>query len=97
MAQEKNGFCWECGEALGSGDFGRGDDCPKCGKETRVCRNCRFYDQTAYNECHEPQAERVVEKERANFCDYFEPDPGKKAQQKQKADPMQAANALFKS
>lgn len=21
--------------------------------------------------CHEPQAERVLDKERANFCDYF--------------------------
>jgi hypothetical protein len=25
-----------------------------------------------YNECREPSAERVVDKEKANFCDYFE-------------------------
>jgi hypothetical protein len=24
-----------------------------------------------YNECHEPQAERVVDKDRSNFCEYF--------------------------
>ncbi len=35
--------------------------------------NCRFYDETAYNECSEPSAERVVDKEKSNFCDYFSP------------------------
>jgi hypothetical protein len=24
-----------------------------------------------YNECRESQAERVIEKDRSNFCDYF--------------------------
>jgi len=50
---------------------GRRDACPTCSAELRSCRHCRFYDPTAYNACHEPQAERVLDKERANFCDYF--------------------------
>jgi hypothetical protein len=25
----------------------------------------------SYNDCREPQAARVVEKRRSNFCDYF--------------------------
>jgi hypothetical protein len=25
----------------------------------------------SYNECREPQAERVIEKDRSNFCDFF--------------------------
>ena len=33
--------------------------------------NCRFYDSSAYNDCSEPAADRVVEKDKANFCDYF--------------------------
>ena len=33
--------------------------------------NCDFYDAGAYNQCREPQAERVLEKEKGNFCDYF--------------------------
>jgi len=33
---------------------------------------CSFYDRTVYNECRESQAERVVEKEKSNFCDYFQ-------------------------
>jgi hypothetical protein len=48
------------------------------------------------NECRENQADRVVEKERSNFCDYFRPrlgaGTGMSAQEKAKA----AADALFK-
>jgi hypothetical protein len=32
-----------------------------------------FHDARAYNQCAEPQAERVVDKAHANFCDYFSP------------------------
>ncbi len=52
---------------------GRSARCPHCGAEVRCCRNCRFHDLSAYNECSEPSAERVLEKDRANFCDYFSP------------------------
>lgn len=41
-----------------------------------VCRNCAHHDTSAYNECREPQADRVLEKERSNFCDYFTPRSG---------------------
>ncbi|OSM02568.1 hypothetical protein MAIT1_02738 [Magnetofaba australis IT-1] len=34
---------------------------------------CRFYDPASYNECAEPVAERVVEKEDSTFCDWFKP------------------------
>lgn len=53
--------------------FGRQDTCPRCRAYLHCCLNCRFYDETAYNECHEPSAERVIDKDKANFCDYFEP------------------------
>ncbi|MDO8643792.1 MAG: hypothetical protein Q7S00_02350 [bacterium] len=51
--------------------MGRQEDCPHCGASLHCCYNCRFYDPNAYNECHEPVAERVVAKESANFCDCF--------------------------
>lgn len=51
---------------------GRTEECPACGTDLHSCIQCRFYDESAYNQCSEPQAERVVEKERANFCDYFQ-------------------------
>ena len=49
----------------------RREACPFCGWDLHVCLNCRFYDPGAYNQCREPQAERVLDKERSNFCDYF--------------------------
>lgn len=69
--------CHACATDLESEDpVGRSARCLKCGSDLRCCRNCRFYDLSAYNECAEPSAERVLDKERANFCDYFAPDAG---------------------
>ena len=49
------------------------DTCSRCDADLHVCRNCRHHDPSAYNECREPNAERVGERERANRCDYFAP------------------------
>jgi hypothetical protein len=38
---------------------------------------CKFYDVRVYNECKESNADRVVDKEKSNFCDYFSPVSGK--------------------
>ncbi len=74
---------------------GRGDSCPHCGSDVKVCLNCRFYDAASYNECREPSAERVVEKDRANFCDYFEfRGAGNKGAAPE--DPLQKLKGLFK-
>jgi hypothetical protein len=54
----------------------RRESCSRCGAELRCCVNCAFHDRSAYNECREPSAERVVDKDRANFCDYFAPKGG---------------------
>ncbi len=75
---------------------GRRDECPKCRADVHVCRNCQHYDPRAYNECREPQADVVIEKIRANFCDHFAP----LAQQGGKAAPTaeelrKKAEALF--
>lgn len=58
---------------------GRRDTCPKCGADSHACRNCAHHDRSAYNECREPQAERVLDKERSNMCDYFTPREGSPA------------------
>lgn len=49
------------------------DSCPKCHRDLHVCLNCFFHDRSAYNECREPAADRVTDKEGANFCEYFQP------------------------
>ncbi len=65
-------ICSKCKNELNlTGTVGRKETCPHCGADLRVCFNCRFYDPGAYNQCHEPQAERVVDKDRSNFCEYF--------------------------
>ena len=85
--------CWKCQKSLDESDYGRQNRCP-CGWDTRVCKNCSFYDRSSYNECRETQADRVVEKEKSNFCDYFK--PGSPQGQASKADLKAAADALFK-
>jgi hypothetical protein len=37
---------------------------------------CEFYDPRVAKSCREPVAEEVQDKERANFCDYFQARPG---------------------
>ncbi|MEE8574752.1 MAG: hypothetical protein V3T30_04995 [Thermodesulfobacteriota bacterium] len=64
--------CFSCKKELNiEGTPARADTCPACTADIKVCLNCGFYDANAYNECHEPQAERVTIKDRSNFCDYF--------------------------
>jgi hypothetical protein len=64
--------CHACGAgAEVIGVVSRSARCARCGADLRCCLNCRFHESSAYNECLEPSAERVLEKDRANFCDYF--------------------------
>lgn len=72
------------------------EECPQCRADAHVCKNCEFYDPKAYNECREPSAERVVEKERANYCDYFSPSAGAGGAISSADKLKAAAEALFK-
>lgn len=51
---------------------GRSDACERCGAEMRVCLNCRHYDPAVAQQCREPRAEPVAEKDRANYCEWFD-------------------------
>ena len=67
-----NGHCHHCGGAVSLVErIGRRDTCLHCGSDLHCCRNCRFHDLAAHNQCREPQAERQVDKERGNFCEFF--------------------------
>ncbi len=73
-------FCSKCGTPRTiSSRIGRRDTCSKCDADLHSCVNCRHYNVRAHNECNEPQAEWVREKDRANFCDYYDPRRGKSA------------------
>lgn len=89
--------CFRCGTAIPESNLGRQDTCEKCGADTRCCRNCRHYDRSRNNECGEEQAGRQVEKEKGNFCEWFQPRAGGGgAGGTTRNDLKSAADALFR-
>ena len=88
--------CYKCGRPIAENNLGRQDSC-ECGAATRCCRNCRHYDRSANNECREEQAGRQVDKEKGNFCEWFQPREGGTATGgPARNDLKSAAEALFK-
>ena len=92
--------CYHCKNVLEiSGAAGRTETCPFCDADLHCCLNCEFHDPGAYNACRESQADRVVDKDRSNFCDCFtfKEAPGSKntagAAAKKKVNPL---DSLFK-
>ncbi len=72
LAEEKMKRCHACLKGLEiRTPVGRREICSFCGSDLHCCLNCVFHATEAYNECREPQAERVIEKGRSNYCDYF--------------------------
>ncbi len=70
--------CWQCGRALDDvpAPFARDATCPACESDLHVCRMCEFYAPAVAKSCREPIAEEVLDKTRANFCDYLRVRPG---------------------
>ncbi len=89
--------CYKCSKVfeMDTRKVSRQDRCFHCGIEVKVCKMCKHYEPSAYNECREAIAERIVDKEKANFCELFEPGvPGAKSYEKDKL--LSAAELLFK-
>jgi hypothetical protein len=92
--------CFSCNqpvEVRAGERVGFSDCCAHCDADLHVCRNCRFHDPSAYNECRESSAEPVRERDRANRCEYFSPgdhegDRGDSARE----TPRSALDDLFK-
>lgn len=51
------------------------ETCADCQSDLHCCRMCKNYSVSAHNECREPLAEKVTDKEKANLCDYFSLNP----------------------
>lgn len=90
--------CFSCQTELTFvGTVGFREECSKCKSDVRVCKNCEHYDSKIYNECKESQADRILEKNRSNRCDYFRPRTGAgSSAAKTTVDLKAAAEALFK-
>ncbi len=65
--------CHGCGKTNElQGIVGRASECEHCGADLHCCYQCRFHDPSAAKECREPQADVPREKDRSNFCEFFE-------------------------
>ena len=69
--------CWKCGGTLQELllPLPRHEECPHCRAQLHVCRMCLYFDTTAPQQCREPVADNVSDKQRANFCGYFQINP----------------------
>lgn len=88
--------CWQCGESIEDlpQPLGRYDICPKCRSELYVCKMCELYDPTVSLGCKETIAEEVKNKERANFCNFFQVKPNAFQPNEQTAAKQQAMDKL---
>jgi len=91
------GKCWSCGRPLTGSDLGRETLCLGCHKPTRVCKNCSWYDSAKTHQCGEAILEPVKDKERANYCDFFQATENSAGDKSDSKDSLiQAAEDLFK-
>jgi hypothetical protein len=64
--------CHFCGAAIENPrEVYRSTTCPSCGKDLKICLNCRFYSPGAHWDCAESIDEMVRDKDRSNFCTFF--------------------------
>ena len=65
--------CHKCGRKWElDGQPGRSESCHGCNEDLRVCLNCVHHDRRVAYQCRERRAEPVTEKNRSNFCEYFD-------------------------
>ena len=66
--------CHKCGQEW-AGDRprpGYAESCVTCQAYLHACKNCRFHDPGAHNQCRVPGTEMVRDRAGMNYCDAFE-------------------------
>ena len=86
--------CWKCGGRLQELllSLARHEECPHCRAQLHVCL---YFDAAAAQQCREPVAENVSDKQRANFCGYFQINPQACAGLLDQAADSRKLDALF--
>lgn len=91
--------CYKCSKELSLKSdqiISRQEVCPHCYASIHACFQCFFYDKNSYNECKEPMADRITDKEKANFCDFYKIKTQSNNPEDEKAAALKAAMDLFK-
>ena len=88
--------CHRCGAAFEGERVPVRGTCSRCSAFLRCCRNCDLYAPGLANDCREPQAERVADKEQGNFCDWFRPARTRPAADSREGGARAALDSLFK-
>ena len=70
---------------------GFGEICERCGKDLHACLNCRFYKPGVRWDCAETVDQSVPDKERRNFCDWYQTNPALLMQTKGRESARSAA------
>ncbi len=89
-------YCQVCGTKIEVDFISRDSICPSCNSYLHACIQCEFYDQYAHNQCKEPSAEYISDKESANFCEFFKPKSEVPEKNQKKVDPDELLRKLFK-
>lgn len=90
--------CWSCGASLDElpRPITRHMNCPECFEDLHCCRMCRNYAPDASITCTDERTDPPVNKENANFCDYFRPTNAYRAGSRERqADAKSRLDALF--
>ena len=69
--------CWNCGKGLEDvpQPISRQATCGTCFHELHCCRLCIHFRTDVHSSCEEDRADPPVNKDTANFCDWFAPRP----------------------
>jgi len=89
--------CWHCGAALEGLllPMAREAECRQCRAQLHVCRMCQHYAPRSSDRCDEPNGEHPRAADRANFCDYYSPDPAAWRERDRAAAARSELDALF--
>ena len=70
--------CWNCGTSLDDlpRPITRHNNCSECFESLHCCRLCRRYRPRDTITCTDDRADPPINKENANFCDFFRPASG---------------------
>ena len=91
--------CWNCGASLKEipRPISRHANCPKCFEALHCCRLCANFDPSVTGQCRDDRTDPPIQKENANFCDFYRPRAGVyRAERGAKSDDARARlDALF--